>query len=89
MPGVRVHGPSTLEDRTPTIAFTIDGTRPDAVSAALASERIATWAGHSYAVEVVGQLGLADTGGVVRAGVSAYVDDDDVQRLLAAVARLT
>ena len=27
---------------------------------ALAAERIATWAGHSYAVEVVGQLGLAD-----------------------------
>ena len=60
MPGVRVHGPAGTEGRTPTVAFTVDGTRPDAVAAALAGERIATWAGHSYAVEVVGQLGLAD-----------------------------
>ena len=67
----------------------MDGWRPDAVASALAAERIATWAGHSYAVEVVGALGLADTGGVVRAGVSVYVDDDDVQRLLAVVSRLT
>ena len=88
MPGVRVHGITTTEGRTPTVAFTLDGTRPDAVAAALASDRIAVWAGHSYAVEVVGQLGLADTGGVVRAGVSVYTDADDVDRLLAAVGRL-
>jgi cysteine desulfurase family protein (TIGR01976 family) len=88
MPRVRVHGPTTTDDRTPTVAFTVDGARPDAVAAALAAERIATWAGHSYAVEVVGQLGLADTGGVVRAGVSVYVDEEDVQRLLRTVARL-
>ena len=80
--GVRVHGPAGTEGRTPTVAFTVDGTRPDAVATALAADRIATWAGHSYAVEVVDQLGLADAGGVVRAGVSVYVDDDDVQRLL-------
>ena len=48
-------------------------------------DRIATWAGHSYAVEVVDQLGLADKGGVVRAGVVAYIEPDDVARLLDAV----
>lgn len=88
LPGVNVHGPTTTEGRTPTAAFTVDGTRPDAVAAALATDRIAVWAGHSYAVEVVGQLGLADAGGVVRAGISVYSDADDVDRLLAAVARL-
>jgi cysteine desulfurase family protein (TIGR01976 family) len=86
--GVRVHGIATTEGRTPTVAFTVDGTTPDRVAAALAGDRIATWAGHSYAVEVVGQLGLAESGGAVRAGVSIYVDGDDVQRLLNAVARL-
>jgi selenocysteine lyase/cysteine desulfurase len=40
-------------------------------------------------VEVVDQLGLAGSGGVVRAGVSLYVTDDDVQRLLDAVRRMT
>ena len=72
-----------MDDRTPTVAFTVDGQRPDDVAAALAAQRIATWAGHSYAVEAVDQLGLADRGGVVRAGVVAYIDDDDVARLLA------
>ena len=45
------------------------------------------WDGHNYAVEVVDQLGLADSGGVIRAGVSRYVEQPDVDRLLAAVAR--
>ena len=67
-----------MDDRTPTVAFTVAGHHPDAVATALAAERIATWAGHSYAVEAIDQLGLADSGGIVRAGVTAYVDDDDV-----------
>jgi len=88
LPGVRVWGPPSMEGRTPTVAFTVEGCPPDAVATALAAQRIATWAGHSYAVEVVGQLGLADRGGVVRAGVVRYIEPDDVTRLLDAVARL-
>jgi cysteine desulfurase family protein (TIGR01976 family) len=88
MRGVRVWGPPTMQRRVPTVAFTIDGRSPDEVAAALAAEHIATWAGHSYAVEAVGQLGLAASGGVVRAGVVRYIEPDDVSRLLAAVDRL-
>jgi cysteine desulfurase family protein (TIGR01976 family) len=88
IPGVRVWGPPTLEARTPTVAFTVDGADPGAVAEALAAEQIAVWAGHSYAVEVVDHLGLAGSGGVVRAGVVRYVDADDVRRLLTAVDRL-
>ena len=32
MPGVRVHGPPTMDGRTTTIAFTVDGRRPDDVA---------------------------------------------------------
>ena len=88
MPGVRVWGPPTTEGRTPTVAFTVDRVRPEAVADALSLARIATWAGHSYALEAVDQLGLADSGGVVRAGVVTYIDDDDVTRLLTEVDRL-
>ena len=88
LPAVRVWGPPTLDDRTPTIAFTVDGLTPQQVAEALAVQHIATWAGHSYAVEVVEQLGLADRGGVVRAGVVAYIQPDDVTRLLTVVERL-
>ena len=86
--GVRVWGVQGLEGRAPTAAFTIDGVSPDEAALALADERIAVWSGHNYAVEVVDQLGLAESGGVVRAGVSRYVDHDDVQRLLRVVERL-
>ncbi|MCU1390210.1 MAG: hypothetical protein JWL72_3548 [Ilumatobacteraceae bacterium] len=86
--GVHVWGPSGMDGRTPTAAFTVDGLRPAEVSAALAADKVAVWDGHNYAIEVVGQLGLADSGGVVRAGISRYLDLDDVNRLLATVGRL-
>lgn len=89
LPGVRIWGPPTVTGRTPTVAFTVEGHGPDEVAAALAVERIAVWAGHSYAVEAVDHLGLADRGGVVRAGVVRYVEPDDVSRLLGVIERLT
>jgi cysteine desulfurase family protein (TIGR01976 family) len=86
--GVKVWGSQTLDHRVPTAAFTIDGVHPADASKALAAEKIAVWDGHNYAVEVVDQLGLADSGGVVRAGVSRYVEQPDVDRLLGAVREL-
>jgi cysteine desulfurase family protein (TIGR01976 family) len=86
--GVKVWGSQTLESRVPTAAFTVNGVHPAEASKALAAKHIAVWDGHNYAVEVVDQLGLADTGGVVRAGVSRYVEQPDVDRLLAAVSEL-
>ncbi len=86
--GVRIWGPASLDDRTPTVAFTIDGIEPSAISKALANDQIAVWDGHNYAIEVVDQLGLSGSGGVVRAGLARYIDDADVQRLLKTVDRL-
>jgi cysteine desulfurase family protein (TIGR01976 family) len=86
--GVKLWGSPTLDGRVPTAAFTIDGVHPAEASKALAAARIAVWDGHNYAVEVVDQLGLADSGGVIRAGVSRYVEQPDVDRLLAAVSDL-
>lgn len=86
--GVHVYGPSGLEGRTPTAAFRVDGVAPADVAKALAAERCAVWDGHNYAVEVVDSLGLAEQGGVVRAGLARYLEADDVQRLLSVVERL-
>jgi selenocysteine lyase/cysteine desulfurase len=86
--GVTVWGVAGLAGRTPTAAFTVAGHTPAEVSQALAAARVAVWDGHNYAVEVVGQLGLADSGGVVRAGISRYLEHDDVSRLLSVVERL-
>ena len=88
LPHVKVWGPPTLESRTPTVAFTVDGKTPEQVATALAANKIAVWDGNSYAVEVVARLGLAESGGVVRAGVVRYVTHDDVARLLRVVRSL-
>jgi len=46
------------------------------------------WDGHNYAVEAMGPLGLDPEAGAVRAGISAYTTDEDVDRILEAVATL-
>jgi selenocysteine lyase/cysteine desulfurase len=61
---------------------------PSETALALAAEKVAVWDGHNYAVEVVHSLGLAERGGVVRAGVVRYIEPDDVTRLLNVVERL-
>jgi len=86
--GVTVYGVHGMEGRTPTAAFTIAGHTPAEVSRAMAAARIAVWDGHNYAVEVVDQLGLTESGGVVRAGISRYLELDDVHRLLTVVEQL-
>jgi cysteine desulfurase family protein (TIGR01976 family) len=83
-----VVGPTGLEDRTPTVSFVVDGCHPTDVARDLAHDRIAVWSGDSYATEVAAHLGIDDTGGVVRAGVVAYVNEDDVARLLASLDHL-
>lgn len=85
---VEIHGPRDLDARTPTISFTVRDHHPDAVADALARARVAVWSGHHYAVEVMDALGLADSGGTVRAGLSCYTTADDVARLLEVVASL-
>ena len=86
--GVKLWGVSGMEGRAPTAAFTIAGVAPADAAVALAADKIAVWDGHNYALNVVKQLGLDDVGGVVRAGISRYVEHDDVVRLLTSVERL-
>ena len=88
IPRVEVVGPTGRDGRTPTVAFVVEGCHPADVARDLAHDRIAVWSGDSYATEVAAHLGIDDTGGVVRAGVVAYVTDDDVDRLVASLARI-
>jgi cysteine desulfurase family protein (TIGR01976 family) len=85
LPGVRLYGHAA--DRTPTLLFSVDGHESAAVSAALAAEGVNAPAGSFYALEPSRWLGLGDTG-AVRAGIAPYTDDTDLDRLVAAVARL-
>jgi cysteine desulfurase family protein (TIGR01976 family) len=75
--------------RTPTAYFTVAGYTPDEVAKFLAGRQVNVWAGHNYAWELTGVLGLRDRGSAVRAGLVHYNDRSDVDRLLAALTELT
>jgi cysteine desulfurase family protein (TIGR01976 family) len=83
--GVTVHG--SARDRAPTVMFSVDGQTSLDVARALAAREVAVWHGNYYALELARHLGL-EPDGAVRAGAVAYTDEDDVRRLLAAVAEL-
>jgi cysteine desulfurase family protein (TIGR01976 family) len=89
--GVRVvasTGPDDVADRAPTLQFVVEGHTPHEVAGHLAAARVAVWDGHNYAVEAMAPLGLDPEAGAVRAGVSVYTTDEDVDRLVEAVASL-
>jgi cysteine desulfurase family protein (TIGR01976 family) len=73
--------------RTATAYFTVAGHTPDQVAEYLAGRRVNVWSGDNYAWEPAGAMGLRD-GGAVRAGLVHYNDQNDVSRLLDAVADL-
>ncbi|GAB7064880.1 cysteine desulfurase-like protein [Streptomyces mexicanus] len=83
--GITVH--SRAAHRTPTLLFTVAGLRPADVSRHLAEHAVDAPAGSFYAVEAARRLGLGDEGGV-RVGLAPYSCAEDVDRLLAALARL-
>jgi cysteine desulfurase family protein (TIGR01976 family) len=89
IPGLRLYGPPTMNQRVPTFAFTVQGHHPKDIAAHLAARAINAWAGHFYAVEPIGQLGLADSGGLLRVGLCHYNDASEVNRLIAALHEMT
>jgi len=85
MDGVTLHGAPAR--RTPTVLFSVAGRSPLEVHEDLARRGVNAPAGSFYALEAARWMGLGDEG-AVRAGLAPYTDTDDVDRLLAAVARL-
>jgi cysteine desulfurase family protein (TIGR01976 family) len=83
--GVTLHG--SPRNRVPTLMFSVEGRTPSEVAQSLAAERVAVWQGNYYALELSRFLGL-EPDGAVRAGVVHYNDDEDVDRLLAAVEKV-
>lgn len=84
--GLRLHGPPTMESRTPTFCVTHPSRPPDEIASRLAERDIAVWAGDYYAVEVMKRLGLP--AGAVRIGIVHYNTAEEVDRLLGELERL-
>ena len=91
LPRVTVHGvsdPAASDRRVPTVAFSHETLRPEAIAEALAERNIFVWSGHNYAIEVVKTLGLDDRGGVVRVGPVHYNSVAEIETLIGALGDL-
>jgi len=86
--GVRIHGitdRSLLAHRVPTVSISKANTDPGELDRALAAQGIYVWSGHSYAVDVVERLGLAEAGGVLRIGAAHYNTVEEIDRAADAI----
>jgi cysteine desulfurase family protein (TIGR01976 family) len=69
-----------LNERTPTFAFTIKGVNPRAASEFFGAHHVCIWDGHFYAQGLIDQLGLSESGGVIRVGCMHYNTVDEVEQ---------
>lgn len=89
IPGVQVWGPAFgAGRRSPTVAVTLEGVHPTEAARRLGERGVLVGDGHFYAARAVEVLGLAERGGVIRAGMSLYTTDAEVDRLLEGLATL-
>lgn len=84
---VELYGIRSMEGRVPTFCFNVPGHSPEEVARALAERDLAVWHGDYYAIETMRHLGLEE--GAVRAGIVHYNTEDEVYRLLDALAELS
>jgi cysteine desulfurase family protein (TIGR01976 family) len=90
-PGVTIYGITDqrrLEERVPTVSFTLKGWRPRRVAEELDKANIYVWDGNYYALAVTERLGLEESGGMVRVGPVHYNTLEEMGRLMEALRRL-
>ena len=75
-------------DRTPTISFTMKGKTPLQVCEQLAISNICAWDGHFYAIRAIEALGLLESGGVTRLGISLYNTEAEIDFVFEEIARI-
>ncbi|MGD9091848.1 MAG: cysteine desulfurase-like protein [Anaerolineales bacterium] len=90
-PGVTIHGPQDmrrLEERVPTVSFTLKGRHPRWVARKLDKSNINVWDGNYYALAVTERLGLEESGGMVRVGPVHYNTVEEIERFGDALGRI-
>jgi len=91
VPGLRVWGiadPARVDQRVPTVSFTIDGHSPRKIAEHLARAGIFVYSGHFYALALTARLGLEPSGGLLRVGLAHYNTPEEIDRLLKEIGRL-
>jgi cysteine desulfurase family protein (TIGR01976 family) len=84
--GVQIAGITQLErmnERVPTVVFSLEGYSPTQVAVHLAEHGIYVWDGNYYAVEVMHALNKPD--GMVRVGLAHYNMHEEIDQLISAL----
>lgn len=82
--GVRIIGPTSMENRGSPVSFVVDGVHAHDVGQVLDDEGVAVRVGHHCALPLHRKFGVAAT---ARASFAVYNTRDEVNRLLAGVQR--
>ena len=83
VPGTRIHGITDLErldERVPTVSFTVPGKDPAHIAEELGKHGIYVWNGHNYALAIVERMGLLEAGGMVRVGPVHYNTPEELEK---------
>lgn len=82
--GVRVYGldgVTRLQERVPTVSFTMEGRHPQEIARLLAEREINVWNGNFYALALTERLELEAAGGLVRVGATHYNTIKEIEQL--------
>jgi cysteine desulfurase family protein (TIGR01976 family) len=88
LPKIKVYSASSEVPKTSTISFTFEGLPPIKVAESLAQKGVFVWHGDFYARQMVKSLNLAQSGGLVRVGLTPYNTKEEIDRTLEVVSRL-
>lgn len=83
VPGTHIYGVTDgnrLDERVPTVSFTLAGKDPAKIADAIGQENIYVWNGHNYALAIVERLDLLEAGGMIRVGPVHYNTLDEIAR---------
>ncbi len=78
--GIKIYGPTSVEDRGGLVAFNISGIHPHDVAQVLADQQVCVRAGHHCAMPLHAKLGVP---GSVRASFGVYTTAADIDQLVA------
>lgn len=80
-PKLQLHGVRQADLRTPTFALTCREGSPLSIAKMLGEQNICVWNGHFYALGLIRQLELEESGGVLRIGLMHYNTTAEIDEL--------
>ncbi len=87
-PKTRIMGKHRVENRAPTVSFTVSDQSSTKLASKLGTENIGVGLGHCYAYRLIEALGIDIEDGVVRTSLVHYTSEAEVTRLIQTLDKL-